>query len=322
MCRQDGGIGRHKGLKIPRQLNAVPVRSRFLAKAFMFSDTHFHFSKMCERAGIDGAEILSAMAKRDCFFALDIGTESGDLTTRKEIMEKAFSRVSGELHDGARRMLHYTAGLWPSPDAITHRKAMTETLEKDIASFPEKIAAIGECGIDRHWNAAGADGRSENDFDRAMRDGECELFEMQIALAKKLKLPLVVHSRDGFEDTYRCIKKADYDRGIIHCFSYGIEEARAFLDCGWYISFSGSVTYAKRGKADEMQKLLSYVPSDRILCETDSPYLAPVPYRGKTNTPLFVEHVCRYVAQARKVSAEMLSETVDENCRCLFEIDG
>ena len=199
---------------------------------------------------------------------------------------------------------------------------MTEMLEKDIASFPEKIAAIGECGIDRHWNAADEDGRSESDFDRAMREGECELFEMQIALAKKLKLPIVVHSRDGFKDTYRCIKKSNYDRGIIHCFSYGIEEARAFLDCGWYISFSGSVTYAKRGKADEMQKLLSYVPSDRILCETDSPYLAPVPYRGKTNTPLFVEHVCRYVAQARKVSAEMLSETVDENCRCLFEIDG
>jgi len=287
----------------------------------MFSDTHFHFSKMCERTGIDGAEILSAMAERECFFALDIGTESGDLTMRKATLEKSLSLVSGGLQKSARRILHYTAGLWPSRDAIVHRKEMTETLEKDIVSFPEKIAAIGECGIDRHWNAADEDGRSESDFDRAMRESECELFEMQIALAKKLKLPIVVHSRDGFKDTYRCIKKSDYDRGIIHCFSYGIEEARAFLDCGWYISFSGSVTYAKRGKTDEMQKLLSYVPSDRILCETDSPYLAPVPYRGKTNTPLFVEHVCRYVAQARMISAEMLSETVDENCRRLFEIE-
>lgn len=321
MCRQDGGIGRHKGLKIPRQLNAVPVRFRFLAKAFMFSDTHFHFSKMCERTGSDGAEILSEMAKRACLFALDIGTESGDLSARKAALEKALSLISGELQKNARRMLHYTAGLWPSSDAIMHRKEMTETLEKDIASFSEKIAAIGECGIDRHWNPA-ADGRYESDSDRAMREGECELFEMQIELAKKLKLPLVVHSRDGFEDTYRCIKNSKYDRGIIHCFSYGIEEARAFLDCGWYISFSGSVTYAKRGKADEMQKLLSCIPSDRILCETDSPYLAPVPYRGKTNTPLFVEHVYRYVAKARNLSPEALSEIVDENCRRLFALEG
>ena len=183
MCRQDGGIGRHKGLKIPRQLNAVPVRSRFLAKTFMFSDTHFHFSKMCERTGSDGSEILSEMAKRNCLFALDIGTESGDLSARKAALEKALSLVSGELQENARRMLHYTAGLWPSSDAIMHRKEMTETLEKDIASFSEKIAAIGESGIDRHWNPA-ADGRYESDSDRAMREGECELFEMQIELAK------------------------------------------------------------------------------------------------------------------------------------------
>lgn len=275
---------------------------------------------MCERTGGDGSEILSEMAKRNCFFALDIGTESGDLSVRKAALEKALSRVSGELQENARRMLYYTAGLWPSSDAIMYRKEMTEMLEKDIASFSEKIAAVGECGIDRHWNPASADGTCESDSDRAMREEECELFEMQIALAKKLKLPLVVHSRDGFEDTYRCIKKSKCDRGVIHCFSYGIEEARAFLDCGWYISFSGSLTYAKRCKADEMQKLLSYVPSDRILCETDSPYLAPVPYRGKTNTPLFVEHIYNYVAKARNISPEALSETVDENCRRLFAL--
>ena len=275
---------------------------------------------MCALAETDGTEILSAMAKRDCFCALDIGTESGDLTTRKKTLDKALSRVSAELQDGARRMLHYTAGVWPSPDAITHRKEAVEALEKDIVSFPEKIAAIGECGIDRHWNAAG-DGSSESDFGGTLRDGECELFEMQIALAKKLNVPVVVHSRDAFEDTYRCIKNSGCDRGIIHCFSYGIEEARAFLDCGWHISFSGSVTYAKKSKADDMRKLLSYVPSDRILIETDSPYLAPVPCRGKTNTPLLVEHVYRYAALARNVSPEALSETVDENCRRLFETE-
>ena len=288
----------------------------------MFSDTHFHFSKICERTESAGAEILSEMVRRDCFFALDIGTESGDVTARKAALENALSLLSGELQNDVRRMLHYTAGLWPSPDAIVHRKAMTEALEKDIASFSGTVAAIGECGIDRHWNPSGEDGRCESDFDRTMREGECELFEMQIALAKKLDLPVVVHSRDGFEDTYRCIKNSCWNKGIIHCFSYGIEEAKAFLDLGWYISFSGSVTYTKRNKAEAMRKLLAYVPADRILCETDSPYLAPIPYRGKPNTPLFVEYVYRYVAAARGVAAEALSETVDENCRRLFSLEA
>ena len=116
---------------------------------------------MCERTGGDGAEILSEMAKRACLFALDIGTECGDLSARKAALEKALSLVSGELQENARRMLYYTAGLWPSPDPIVHRKAMTEALEKDIASFSGTVAAIGECGIDRHWNPSGEDGRCE-----------------------------------------------------------------------------------------------------------------------------------------------------------------
>ena len=106
----------------------------------------------------------------------------------------------------------------------------------------------------------------------------------------------------------------------MHCYSYGIEEARKFLDLGWYISFSGSVTYTKKAKLEEMKALLQFIPEDRILCETDAPYLAPVPCRGQPNTPYLVQHVYEYVAAARKTSPEALSALVDENAKKLFKL--
>ena len=150
--------------------------------------------------------------------------------------------------------------------------------------------------------------------------GEQELFEMQISLAKELNLPIIVHSRDAFKDTLNCIKKVGYHNGIIHCYSYGIEEAKAFLDLGWYISFSGSVTYAKKSKIEEMTKLINYVPSDMILCETDAPYLAPVPCRGQINIPPLVEHTYNFVANARGTTSEELCHTVDQNIKRLFNL--
>lgn len=285
-----------------------------------FSDTHFHFSMICERTGTDGSAVLSHMAERNCFFALDIGTEHDDLPLHRAAVENAIGHVAPELQSRVRAMMHYSAGLWPSLESIINRVAYIASLESHIAEFPEAIIAIGEGGIDHHWNPSGKDGRSENDFDSAMYNGERELFEMQLALAKRLKLPMIVHSRDGFQDTLDCIKNAQYDNGIIHCYSYGIEEAKKFLERGWYISFSGAVTYTKRTKFETVRELLQYVPDDRILCETDAPYLAPVPHRGEINTPMYIEHVYDYVAAARGVSSERLIEIVDGNCKKLFGV--
>lgn len=143
---------------------------------------------------------------------------------------------------------------------------------------------------------------------------------MQLELARKLDLPVIVHSRDAFEGTLGCIKDVNYNRGIIHCYSYGIEEARAFLDQGWYISFSGSITYTKKAKMDEMKALLRYVPKDRFLLETDSPYLAPVPMRGKTNTPLFIEYTYNFASEALSITPEQCAAMVLENAKELFRI--
>ena len=101
---------------------------------------------------------------------------------------------------------------------------------------------------------------------------------------------------------------------------YGLEEAKKFLDKGWYISLSGSVTYTKKSKLEEMNEFLKYIPNDRILCETDAPYLAPVPLRGNPNNPTFVEHTYKYVAAARNQSVEELCHIVDQNIKTLFRI--
>ena len=264
----------------------------------MFSDTHFHFSMVQDRTCSDCADILSQMVQRDCFFAMDIGTACDDLSARKVAVQRALTGVEPALRTYAGSMIHHTAGIWPDVNAIRDRKRQIDILEKQIAQSGG-IAAVGECGLDHHWNPSGEDGRCEDDFDAAMYGEERELFEMQLILAKSLNLPVVVHSRDAFSDTLECIKNVGYDTGIIHCYSYGLEEVKFFLDRGWYISFSGSVTYTKRSKMEDMRTLLQYVPEDRILCETDAPYLAPVPMRGQPDTPLFVEYTYKFIAEAR-----------------------
>ena len=295
----------------------------------MFSDTHFHFTTMQDRE-IDGVDVLSKMAERNCFFGLDIGTHCDDLFSHQDAVENAISKIPDEtLAERARQFMYFSAGVWPDVNAIKNREQEIKTLREYIMRAEEaekssekklhrKIIAIGECGLDHHWNPSGVDGRCESDFDQKLYQGEKEFFQMQLCLAREMNLPVIVHSRDAFKDTYEVIKKTGYHNGIIHCYSYGVEEAKAFLDLGWYISFAGSVTYAKKSKMEEMHELLNIVPNDRILCETDAPYLAPVPMRGNPNNPLLVEHTYNFVAEHRKVPVEELCDTVDENIRRLF----
>ena len=296
----------------------------------MFSDTHFHFKMLVQERGADGIEVLTKMAERNCFFGLDIGTKPEDLLERESFVDSLIAQIKDPaVADKVRSFMYFSAGLGPEVEFIPNREECVAKLEQSIqlaAGEPDretlnrKIIAIGECGIDHHWNPGGADGRSEEDFDQKTYEGEREMFEMQLELAKKLTLPVIVHSRDGFEDTYDCILNVGYHNGIIHCYSYGIEEARKFLDLGWYIAFGGGVTYTKKSRLDEMNALLNFVPSDRFLCETDAPYLAPVPFRGTVNTPVLVEHTYNYIAAARKITPEQLSAQVDENIKVLFKI--
>ncbi len=287
----------------------------------MFSDTHFHFKMMTEERGIDGPETLKIMAERNCFFGLDIGTRCDDLQGRFECVEKSLEKIEDEvLRKRAEKFVYYSAGIWPDVEEIHDRENCMKKLRQSIQAFPkEKLAAIGEGGLDHHWNPSGADGRCESDFDQKTYQGERELFEMQLELARELNLPFIIHSRDAFEDTLACVKNIGYHNGIVHCYSYGIDEARAFLDLGWYIAFGGATTYTKKSKLEEMKALLNFVPSDRLLLETDSPYLSPVPFRGQANSPVKIEFVYNHIAQNRGMAVEELSNLVDENIRSLFK---
>ena len=180
----------------------------------MYSDTHFHFQKLTDNDPETGAQILSDMVNSRPVFALDIGVRCDDLEGRLLHMAESLDSIDDKTTRAmAEKFLYFTAGIWPDVDEIHDRWSAMETLEEQIADataggerFAKKIAAIGECGLDHHWNPSNADERDENDFDDDTFEGERELFQMQIELAKKMNLPVIVHSRDAFEDTLDCIK--------------------------------------------------------------------------------------------------------------------
>ena len=289
----------------------------------MLTDTHCHLSYLGER-GLDLSAVLENAAEENFRLIIDAGTKCGDLTERRALVSFALAQITNaEKRNKAAALVKFTAGIWPDPDAIKNREEECRTLEraiKESLASSDPVCALGECGLDHHWNPSGVDNRSEDDFTADILKGESELFEMQIELARRFSLPVMVHSRDAFEGTLDAIKNCGYDNGEIHCFSYGIDEARAFLDRGWYIALGGAVTYTKKSKLEEMKKLICYIPSDMLLLETDAPYLAPVPERGKCNTPLLIRHTYQYIAQMRGETVENLAEAVYKNSRDLFRL--
>ena len=292
----------------------------------MFSDTHFHFKALCDSNPSFGAETLEGYAAEKPFFAMDIGTSSGDLLDRMDFYKECLNLVDAEKKSAVDNFFYFSAGIWPDVGEIKNRTECIAVLEKQISDFLSatenkgRLVAIGECGLDHHWNPSNPDARNENDFSDEIYMGERELFLMQLEIAKRMSLPVIIHSRDAFSETLSCLDEAGWHNGIIHCYSYGIDEARKFLDRGWYIAFGGGTTYTKKSRMEEMARLLNFVSSDRILLETDAPYLSPVPLRGKINTPLNIPHTYRFIADQRGISVDELCSMVDENISRLFAL--
>lgn len=247
-------------------------------------------------------------------FIMDIGTDVGDFMPRYKAVADAWG-AAGNVPD----FIHFSAGLWPGRAAIEHRAEAMRMLETDIQAIlksGQSYSAVGECGIDRYWNHAGAAGTGTGDL-----AGEKLLFLEQLALAERYGLAVIIHSRDGFEPTLRCIDEVGWHRGVIHCFSYGKKEAEAFLERGWYLSFPATITYADNAEtASEIAELVRMVPDDRLLLETDAPYLAPQPVRREVNTPLNIPYTYRAASEYRHCSIEHLCSTVYRNCCRLFSV--
>ena len=146
-----------------------------------------------------------------------------------------------------------------------------------------------------------------------------EVFAQQVQVANVLNKPVIIHTRAAREDTIRILRENDAQKcgGVLHCFTENLEMAKQGLDLGFYISFSGIVTFKN---AEEIRAVARQVPLDRLLVETDSPYLAPVPYRGKQNQPAYVREVCEYVATLKGVSVEEFAQITTQNFERLFKI--
>ncbi|MCE9684746.1 YchF/TatD family DNA exonuclease [Shewanella sp. AS16] len=176
-----------------------------------------------------------------------------------------------------------------------------------IASFAQdpRVVAIGETGLDYFYA----------DDTKALQQA---CFEQQIALAVEVNKPLIVHTRDAREDTIRLLKQGQADKvgGVLHCFTENWEMAKAAIELGFYISVSGIVTFKNAG---ELRNVIRKVPRDRLLVETDSPYLAPMPHRGQENQPAFVRDVAEFVAELRGETYQELAEYTGENFFNLFK---
>lgn len=194
---------------------------------------------------------------------------------------------------------------WHPTEAGSYSPDIQESLIQLLGQ--DKVVAMGEMGLDYYWNTS-------------PKEVQEKVFRQQIQIAKDLKLPISIHMRDAIEDTYRILKEEDVSSigGIMHSYSGDVDYMKRFLDLGMHISLSGVVTFKKAVEVHEVAKV---VPLDRLLIETDAPYLAPVPYRGKRNEPGYVRYVAERVAELREMDFEELANVTMTNARRLFRLE-
>jgi TatD DNase family protein len=250
----------------------------------VWTDSHCHL----EWDGV-GAPAIEAARAAGVTRIITVGT---DAATSKAAVETA------RAHDG----VWATVGLHPH-DA-SHGVA---TIAPMLAEPDTVVVAVGECGLDYY-------------YDNSPRDAQRDAFAEQIALSVSLGLTLVVHTRDAWDDTFEILRSVGApERWVLHCFTGGPDEARRGLELGAALSFSGIVTFKNAGA---LREAVALCPIDRLLVETDSPFLAPVPHRGETNRPALVPVVGEAVAAVRDVPVEIIEQATWDNAAALFGLDG
>lgn len=200
--------------------------------------------------------------------------------------------------------VYATVGLHPH-ESSNWSAAMRDAL-KDMAKHP-KVVAIGECGLDYH-------------YEHSPREAQREAFKAQLELADAVDKPVVIHNRSSDEDCIEILKAHYKDtpaRGVIHCFSSSQELADCALELGFHLGFTGILTF-NNGK--NVRDVLRTVPMERVVIETDAPYLAPIPYRGKTNEPAYVRHVAEKIAEVREMRFEDVAAQTTANARALYGV--
>ncbi|WP_130834720.1 metal-dependent hydrolase [[Erwinia] mediterraneensis] len=252
-------------------------------------DSHCHLDGLdYEKNHRDLDDVITKAAARDVKFMLAIATTLPGFHTLKALV-------------GDRSNIALSCGVHPLNQETPYDVEEFRRLAAD-----ERVVALGETGLDYYYQ-------------QETKAQQQASFREHIRTGRALNKPIIVHTRDAREDTLAILREeqADICGGVLHCFTEDRETAASLLDMGFYISFSGIVTFRN---AEALREAARYVPLDRILVETDSPYLAPVPYRGKENQPAYTRDVAEYMAVLKGVDIETLAATTTRNFSRLFQI--
>ncbi len=254
----------------------------------MFFDTHAHYDD--DWFDEDREELLSSLPEKGVGLVVNPGTTVD--TSRMAI-------AMAEKYD------HIYAAVGIHPENCHDFTPQHIDVLRDLAQHP-KVVAIGEIGLDYYW-----DSNPPKEFQQ-------QVLRSQLALAEEVNLPVILHDRDAHGDILAIVKEFPRVRGVFHCYSGSVEDARTIVKLGWMLSFNGAATFKNARKAPEV---IAEIPLDKLMIETDAPYLAPVPYRGKRNDSRYVHLVAEKIAQIKGLSADEVERVTWENGKVFFGIE-
>lgn len=250
-------------------------------------DTHAHYDSVEFNENRD--ELLAVMPKNNVKYVINQGID----------IESSLASIAlAEKYD----YIFTTVGI--HPEEVNKKESI---LEIEKLAHSKKVVGIGEIGLDYYYDAT-------------TKDLQIEYFHKQLSLANKLNLPVVVHDRDAHKDVLDSLKNFPVNAGgVIHCYSGSSEMAKELIKLGYYLGFDGPVTFKNSKNSAEVLKV---IPLDKILVETDAPYLTPEPFRGKQNNSMYLVHVINRIAEIRETSPEEIAEITFNNAKKLFKIDN
>ncbi len=254
----------------------------------MFFDTHAHYD--ASQFGEEASEILKTLPQEGVSLVMNVGCDIPS-------SEKAIAFSEEFPH------VYAAVGIHPSE---VKGKNLSESMSalKDLAQ-KEKVRAIGEIGLDYYWE------------ENAPKDVQKNFFHEQMELSEELLLPVIIHDREAHKDSLDAVTAHPNLRGVFHCYSGSVEMARDLLNLGYYLSFTGVISYKNARKTLDV---VDFVPMDKILLETDAPYLSPVPNRGKRNDSRNLKYTAQVIAERKGISLEEVALRTTENGKKLFNI--
>ena len=256
----------------------------------MIFETHAHYDD--ERFDEDRDSLISHLLNSNICNIINVGATLKGVADSIGLAEK-YPKV------------YAAAGVHPSEIAELNENTFSWLKEQAVH---EKVVAVGEIGLDYYW-----------DKELQVQKLQREWFARQMELARELQLPVIIHSRDAAEDTMKVMKEvyAEEIPGVVHCYSYSPEMAKEFIKMGYYIGVGGVVTFKN---ARKLKETVQQIPLERILLETDAPYMAPEPHRGKRNESSYLSYVAAQIAELKGTTTEEVERVTEENARKLFRI--